>query len=356
MPLSPSQLLAVRSDRILRNLRTLWYIRFPLLLIGTLICFAPLSLLLFPKLFSSALVATSWQQVATLVYICMIAATTAMIQTATVLEIGSDWLRDKRINKSLIFKTLSEISKPRGEEPPAPFWRWEAIPTIILLVSGLTLPCICALQSLENKADSSHSADAFSDEVIASYPTTLLGFVIGLLAYYLTLQAIAIFQSLFETSHENPCNFKHHPVSPISFLRLHGKFQTKNFIHTRFWKNHHEVFQWGIVVLAIYVTVFLTTFTKPIESDHYYSSAFYLVLLMIIWETAFSVIAFYFDRYRVPAIFLFLFGLFFVQWALPYQHRFKTISVQPEMQNHRGSTWWRNPRCSMDRNGTCWLA
>lgn len=325
MPLTTGQLLAVRSDRILRNLRTLWYVRFPLLLIAMLIGFAPVSLLLFPKLFSSALVATSWQQVATLVYICMIAATTAMIQTATILEIGSDWLRDKRIKKSLIFKTLSEISKPRGQEPPAPLWRWEAIPTLILLVAGLTLPCICALQSLENKADTSYSKEAFTDEVVATYPTTLLGFVVGLFAVYLTLQAIAILQSLFEASYENTRNFKHHPVTPISYLRFHGKFPTKDLIQTRFWKNHHEVFQWGLFVLVIYATVFLTTFTKPIEPDHYYSSAFYLVLLMIIWETAFSVTAFYFDRYRVPAILIFLLGLFFVQLALPYQHYFKTM-------------------------------
>jgi|GEM_PF-2481924 len=330
MPLSPSQLTAVRADRILRNIRTLWYIRFPLLLLGSLILLAPMGLYLAPKFCSTALVASSTQQVATLVFICMIAATTAMIQTATILEIGSNWLRDKRIKKSLIFKTLSEISKPRGCEPPAPFWRWEVIPTLILLVAGLTLPITCTLQSLENKADSAVSEWLTSDEPVASFPTTIYGFAIGLLTYYVILHAIAIIHSIFEDSQEHAKYFKHHPVSTISNLSLKGKFKAKDSIRTAFWKNHHEVFLWGIAILGIYLGVFWNTYTKTIDSEHAYSPAFYLVLILVIWETAFSVIAFYFDRYRIPAIIIFVSGLFFVQLALPYQHHFKTIPATEE--------------------------
>ena len=330
MPLSPSQLTAVRADRILRNIRTLWYIRFPLLLLGSLILLAPMGLYLAPKFCSTALVASSTQQVATLVFICMIAATTAMIQTATILEIGSNWLRDKRIKKSLIFKTLSEISKPRGCEPPAPFWRWEVIPTLILLVAGLTLPITCALQSLENKADSAVSEWLTSDEPVASFPTTIYGFAIGLLTYYVILHAIAIIHSIFEDSQEHAKYFKHHPVSTISNLSLKGKFKAKDSIRTAFWKNHHEVFLWGIAILGVYLGVFWNTYTKTIDSEHAYSPAFYLVLILVIWETAFSVIAFYFDRYRIPAIIIFVSGLFFIQLALPYQHHFKTIPATEE--------------------------
>ncbi|MFN9464031.1 MAG: hypothetical protein ACK6B2_12610 [Planctomycetota bacterium] len=80
-------------------------------------------------------------------------------------------------------------------------------------------------------------------------------------------------------------------------------------------------------MISIYGLIFFQTNSQVIDSEHGYTAVFYLILWLLLIESIFAAIAFFFDRYRMPALLLVLIFFGIYQIWVPYDHRFATIPV-----------------------------
>jgi hypothetical protein len=315
-----------------------------------LIVLGPVGLILFARFLGTAIVANSILQIASLVFICFMATTIAMIQISFILQRGQDWLDDEHIKNTVIYRFFEQIQSREFQSDNRPRmnwlflgWKWPLKPTLILLLVGFSLPFWCSLNGLLNRA-SPAMQKSFIDEPEASWRNTVSGLLLGFVLYLLAVQAMSILQTLFtaflrsksqmlgQTQNEP---FMHHPVSPILTLRPILSINLKplpNWLRdllVPFIRVHHELIFWGASVILIYGFVFFQTLSQVIDSDHIYTAVFYLVLWLLLIEAIFAAIAFFFDRYRIPALLLVIVFFAVYQTWLPYDHRFATIPFDP---------------------------
>lgn len=336
------------TESLLTNVRMLWYIRFPIGFMCLLVLLGPLGLIFFARFLGTAIVANSIMQIASLAFICLMASTLAMIQITFILQRGQYWLDDEHINRTLVYKFFQQIQSRTDSKANLSAlnwlllgWKWPWKPTLILLLVGFSLPFWCLLNSLLQRANQDVQK-YFTDEPVASWSNAILGLLLGFGLYLVMVQLMGVLQTLFMTTlkfnsqvsdqaHYKP--FEHHPVSPILNLRPILAINLKPLPNSLrnllipFVAIHHELIFWGLTVISIYAMIFFQTNSQVIDSEHGYTAVFYLVLWLLLIESIFAAVAFFFDRYRMPALLLVVIFFGIYQFWVPYDHRFATINV-----------------------------
>lgn len=314
-----------------------------------LVLLGPIGLIFFARFLGTAIVANSIMQIASLVFICLMASTIAMIQISFILQRGQYWLDDAHINKTRVYQFFQQIQSPQETRTNLPVlnwlflgWKWPLIPTLILFFVGFSLPFWCSLNSLLQRANP-NAQMKFTDEPEATWSNAILGLVLGFAFYLVIVQAMSVLQTLFATFLRSKSQmnnqaqlepFAHHPVSPILNLRPILAINLKPLpvglrnLLVPFIAIHHELIFWGLTVISIYGLVFFQTLFQVIDSEHGYTAVFYLILWLLVIEAIFAAMAFFFDRYRIPVLLLLIIFFGFYQIWVPYDHRFATIPVK----------------------------